>query len=85
MSVSVYSEYQCVSYYTCLSSQRGDSALIKAAWRGYTEIVVELVKAEANLNLQDKVQYCIRLLHTAHKPYTWNSVLFHTVCISRSI
>ena len=57
MSVSVYSEYQCV---TCLS-QNGDSALLKAVWKGDTEIVVELVKAEANLNLQNKVQYC---LHT---------------------
>ena len=66
MSVSVYSEYQCVSYYTCLSSQNGDSALMKAARRGYTEIVVELVKAKANLNLQNKVQYCICLLHTVY-------------------
>ena len=34
---------------------------MKAAWKGFTEIVVELVKTEANLNLQNKVQY---LLHT---------------------
>ena len=47
-----------MSYYTCLSSQDGDSALMKAAWRGYTKIVVELVKAEANLNLQNKVHVC---------------------------
>ena len=34
---------------------------MKAAWKGFTEIVVELVKTKANLNLQNKVQY---LLHT---------------------
>ena len=56
MSVSVYSEYQCI-YYTCLSSQTGDSALMRAAWGGKTEVVVELIKAGVNLNLQDKVQW----------------------------
>ena len=56
MSVSVYSEYQCVSYYTCLSSQYGDSALMTAAYWGKTEVVVKLMKAGAHLNLQNKVQ-----------------------------
>ena len=36
-------------------TQRGRSALIWAASRGHTEVVVELVKARANLDLQDKV------------------------------
>ena len=53
MSVSVYSEYQCVSY---LSSQDGDSALMKAARWGETEVVMELIQAGAHLNLQNKVQ-----------------------------
>ena len=56
MSVSVYSEYQCVSYYACLLSQAGYSALMLAAMRGETEVVVELIKAGAHLNLQNKVQ-----------------------------
>ena len=56
MSVSVYSEYQCVSYYTCLSSQYGDSALMRAAYFGKTEVVVKLIKAGASMNLQNKVQ-----------------------------
>ena len=56
MSVSVYSEYQCVSYYTCLSSQYGDSALMRAVLGGKTEVVVELIKAGAKLNLQNEVQ-----------------------------
>ena len=45
-----------MSYYTCLSSQDGYSALIDAAIWGETEVVVKLVKAGANLNLQNKVQ-----------------------------
>ena len=56
MSVSVYSEYQCVSYYTCLSSQGGESVLMRAARGGKTEVVMKLIEAGANLNLQDKVQ-----------------------------
>ena len=38
-----------------LISQYGDSALILAAYYGETDVVVELVKAGANLDLQNKV------------------------------
>ena len=38
-----------------LVTQFGDSALITAAWRCHTNVVVELVKAGANLDLQNKV------------------------------
>ena len=55
MSVSVYSEYQCVSYYTCLSSQYGDTALMVAAGNGDTEVVVQLIMAGAKINLQNEV------------------------------
>ncbi|CAI8052241.1 Putative ankyrin repeat protein MM_0045 [Geodia barretti] len=34
------------------SAERGDAALTRAAWRGHADIVVELVKAGANLDLQ---------------------------------
>ena len=44
-----------MSYYTCLSSQVGDSALMRAAWGGETEVVAELVKGGAHLNLQNEV------------------------------
>ena len=37
-------------------TQFGDSALITAAWRGHTNVVVKLVKAGAKLDLQNKVQ-----------------------------
>ena len=36
-------------------TQDGDFALIRAARWHHTEVVVELVKANANLDLQDKV------------------------------
>ena len=36
-------------------TQDGYSALIEAAWGGHTEVVVELVKAKANLDLQNEV------------------------------
>ena len=39
-------------------TQDGWSALMKAADDGYTEVVVELVKARANLDLQDNVCHC---------------------------
>ena len=38
-----------------LISQDGDSALIKAAFWGKTDVVVELVKRGANLDLQNMV------------------------------
>ena len=36
-------------------TQDGYTALILAAANGHTEVVVELVKAKANLDLQNKV------------------------------
>ena len=47
----------CDQSYVLLSfiSQNGNSALIDAVNSGKTDVVVELVKAGANLDLQDKV------------------------------
>ena len=53
--MSVYSEYQCVMLHMSVITQSGDSALIVAAREGRTEIVQQLVKAGANLDLQNKV------------------------------
>ena len=36
-------------------TQSGESALILAVVNGHTEVAVELVKAETNLDLQNKV------------------------------
>ena len=37
-------------------TQDGDSALVRAAYWGHTAIVAELVKAKANLDLQNNVR-----------------------------
>ena len=42
-------------YTTSVITQYGETALMRAARGGHTEVVVELVKAKANLDLQDKV------------------------------
>ena len=55
-----------MSYYTCLSSQDGDSALMRAASWGRTDVVVEMIKAKANLNLQNEVLRLSMLIYTAH-------------------
>ena len=53
--MSVCSEYQCVMIHMSVITQRGQSALMMAAWGGRTDTVKELVTAGANLNLQDNV------------------------------
>ena len=45
----------CVILLMSVITQDGESALMRAAYRGQTEVVVELVKAGADLNLQNKV------------------------------
>ena len=55
----------CQAFLTCLSSQDGNSPLIEAAWAGNTEVVVELIKAGVNLNLQNEVQR-LSILCTSH-------------------
>ena len=40
---------------TSVITQLGETALMRAASEGHTKVVVELVKANANLDIQDKV------------------------------
>ena len=42
-------------YNVCCHTQEGNSALMAAAYSGKTDVVMELVKAGANLDLQNKV------------------------------
>ena len=44
-----------VILYMSVITQYGESALMRAAWAGHTKVVVELVKAGANKDLQDVV------------------------------
>ena len=52
-TVKTYSMYTCTT--TSVFSQDGKSALIEAASKGHSEVGIELVRANANLDLQDKV------------------------------
>ena len=56
----MYIPFMCTCTTSSVIAQDGGSALIRAASsrRGHTEVVVELVKARANLDLQDKVCHC---------------------------
>ena len=45
----------CVILHMSVITQFGDSALMRAASNGHTEVVVELVNAKANLDLQNAV------------------------------
>ena len=44
-----------VSLHMSVITQRGESPLMKAVWKGRTEVVSLLVKAGAALDLQNKV------------------------------
>ena len=48
---------------TSVITQLGKTALMIAAREGHTEVVVELVMAKANLDLQDKVSTCYYDVH----------------------
>ena len=47
----------CVILHMSVITQDGDSALMKAARWGKTEVIAELVKAGANVDMQTKVCY----------------------------
>ena len=47
--------WMCVLLHLSVIPQVGNTALIMAARHGHTEVVVELMKANANLDLQDTV------------------------------
>ena len=47
----------CVILHMSVITQDGYSALMLAAMEGETEVVVELVKAGANVDMQDKHVY----------------------------
>ena len=55
-----------VSYCMSAITQWGGSALMLAAVRGKTEVVVELVKAGANVDMQSDVCQCIYVVQHVH-------------------
>ena len=57
----------CVILHMSVITQVGESALMDAARWGMTEVVVELVKAGANLNLQNIVCQNRGFVHDVHE------------------
>ena len=55
ISTSTHTSSRCVILHMSVITQGGGSALMLAASEGKTESVVELVKAGANVDVQDKV------------------------------
>ena len=53
-------QYTQHAIHVYLITQYGATALQVAAWRGKTDVVVELVKNGANLNLQNDVCHYIQ-------------------------
>ena len=43
------------TYTLSVTTQNGNTALMRAAWLGETDVVVELVRGGANLDLQNEV------------------------------
>ena len=69
-----------------LITQRGDSALIEAAIVGEIEVVVELVKAGANVDLQTDVCqyiYVMKGVHI-HSNFQQTSYIQDSICSYRA-
>ena len=60
-------------------TQNGVSALMFAAMEGKTEVVVELVKAGANVDMQDKVRSYIHGTYNVHTMYRMYTMYRNTV------
>ena len=56
----------CVILHMSVITQKGGSALMAAAQEGKTEAVVELVKAGANVDMQNEVCQYIYVVHDVH-------------------
>ena len=67
----------CVILHMSVVTQNGMSALMLAAKEGKTEVVVELVKAGANVDLQNRVRHAI-YIYVTHD--TWFMHYIHPHC-----
>ena len=67
-----------------VTAQDGNTALMRAAWYGNTDVVVELVRGGANLDLQNKV--CLQQRPSTHVLYSTRNVHTHVVsCTSQNV
>ena len=71
----------CVILYASVITQDGRSALMMAAREGRNNAVVELVKAGANVNLQNKVCHTFIMLLLIHITVTEHTITIETMCL----
>ena len=62
----------CVILHMSIITQYGRSALTLAAMWGETEVVVQLVKAGANVDMQDNVCQYIHYTHVQNHAQYWS-------------
>ena len=65
----------CVILHMSVITQEGWSALTFAAREGKTEVVVELVKAGANVDMQDKVYVYVNTCTFTYSMYWVHSIV----------
>ena len=62
---------RCVILHMSVITQSGNSALIKSTMEGRTKVVVELVKAGANMELQNTVGLHCTCTHSVYLCYVY--------------
>ena len=62
--------------------QDGDTALTLASWKGHTAVVKELLAAQADVNVQDKVSDDIITILSGSLTNKWDKYFFSSHCIS---
>ena len=70
----------CVILHMSVITQDGWSALMMAAMEGKTEVVVELVKAGANVDMQNKVYVYINTCTFTYSMYSVHSIVCSCTC-----
>ena len=76
----------CVILHMSVITQDGHSALMWAAMWGETEVVVELVEAGANVDMQDKVYVYVNAYTCTftYSMYWVHSIVCTCTCVSRT-
>ena len=74
----------CVILHMSVITQDGRSALMWAAMKGKTEVVVELVKAGANVDMQNEVYVYVNTCTFTYSMYLVHSIVCTCTCVSRT-
>ena len=66
----------CVSYYMSVIAQDGWSALMEATMWGKTEVVVQLAKAGASMDMENDVCKFLHYIHVQNHAQYWSQPFF---------